>query len=211
MDEATGLATARYFLGRWQMVRLIDDRAGMSFGEFWGEAVFAPANAANPQVRDPVSAMSGTAPGSLTKRELARPGGAESIPDPWVDSRAGVMDLSPKAMPAAADAPQTALLICRESGVLRLGGRDYAAGRVTRWHFAEDGGVRVAHDDGRAFHAFDPASPRALHLCGDDRYEVDYDFGADSWISRWQVTGPRKDYCMTTRYTRIPAEGSAAA
>lgn len=38
MDEAT----ERYFRGRWQMMRIIENLPEGVIGEFWGEAVFQP-------------------------------------------------------------------------------------------------------------------------------------------------------------------------
>lgn len=95
-------------------------------------------------------------------------------------------------------------LICREAGVLRFRGQDYHAERATRWCFPDDGGrVEVDYEDGSPFHDFTLLAPSALHRCGEDRYEVAYEFEFDSWMSHWSVRGPRKDYRMSTRYRRI--------
>ncbi|MBK0398927.1 hypothetical protein H0I76_06980 [Limibaculum sp. M0105] len=187
MSEATGLATAAYFLGRWQMVRLIDDHVAGAFGEFWGEAEFTAAPAAEglrDASRDPSS--SGAGPGPIDwppspRGPASGPGNASGPPDAGPDE----------------------VLVCSESGVLRFAGRDFAAGRTTFWGFASDGAIHVAYDDGRPFHSFRLAAPQGLHLCGADRYEVNYSFAAESWTSHWIVAGPRKDYTMTTRYCRI--------
>jgi len=61
----------------------------------------------------------------------------------------------------------------------------------------------VRYKDGRPFHDFLADRPEATHVCGEDRYRVSYDFAADTWLSRWQVSGPAKDYVMTTRYRRL--------
>lgn len=97
-------------------------------------------------------------------------------------------------------------LTCRESGVLRFRGADYHAERQALWRFPGDAVIEVRYHDGRPFHAFVADDPQAVHDCGEDRYRVSYDFGfgPDSWISRWEVAGPAKDYEMTTRYRRIP-------
>lgn len=90
-----------------------------------------------------------------------------------------------------------------EIGVLRLtGATPMRAERAYVWRFAGEG-VAVTFADGRPFHRFVPAAV-ALgtdHACGDDLYRVTYGF-ADwpGWSSCWTVTGPRKDYTMTTRY-----------
>jgi len=98
-------------------------------------------------------------------------------------------------------------LTCREQGVLRFGGADYHSGRVSLWRFAGQGRIEVRYEDGRPFHDFPAEKPEAIHRCGEDRYRVSYDFGPegvdDTWISRWEVTGPAKDYVMTTRYRRL--------
>lgn len=93
-------------------------------------------------------------------------------------------------------------LSCRESGVLRLAGGRYRAARATLWRFPGAGRVAVLFEDGRPFHEFGADRPEGVHLCGADRYFVTYRFGADSWLSRWVVSGPAKDYVMTTRYRR---------
>lgn len=138
MDEAT----ERYFRGRWQMVRIIENIPEGVIGEFWGEAVFEP------------------------------------------DGQG---------------------LACREVGVLRFRGADYHAERASLWRFPDGGRVEVRYADGRPFHDFATVDPIAEHACGEDHYRVAYDFGRDSWTSRWEVTGPLKDYQMSTRYRRIPA------
>jgi hypothetical protein len=98
-------------------------------------------------------------------------------------------------------------LTCDEQGVLRFRGADYHSGRITLWRFPQPGHIEVRYEDGRPFHDFDVDDPEATHLCGDDHYRVSYDFGpagvGDTWISRWEVLGPRKDYVMTTRYRRV--------
>ncbi|MCL5777357.1 DUF6314 family protein [Limibaculum sp. FT325] len=261
MTVATELATAAYFLGRWQMVRLIDDRAAGVFGEFWGEAVFevaalpasdAPSGAARlvkadaspaseqaaaPQgqgqrdapsgqgaaAQDPAAAVghdSGHDAGVAASRDdalfgggagpAARDAAASAELAPAAPSGTAPRDPRGAAEPGTGAGPQAACapggpgdLACRESGVLRFGGRDFAAGRVTFWRFGPRGAIHVAHDDGRPFHSFHPAEAQALHLCGEDRYEVDYSFMPDVWTSLWRVSGPRKDYTMTTRYCRI--------
>lgn len=197
------LATEPYFLGRWQMVRLIESPTGGPLGEFWGEALFEPA-------------------------EMAPPPGAESDAAGRVDSMQGVLaavgvpaeGADPDVGAAVASGPEggagaaaregqdrfgaaASLLRCSESGVLRYQGHDYAAGRVTFWRFDPGGAIEVIYEDGRPFHRFSPGRPEATHLCGADTYDVDYAFGPDCWWSRWRVVGPNKDYWMTTRFTRI--------
>jgi hypothetical protein len=145
------IATQRWFRGRWQMVRIIENVPEGVIGEFWGECTFS----------------------------------------------------------SEADG-----LTCREQGVLRLNGQDYASGRVSLWRFSGQGRIEVLYEDGRPFHDFAAARPQATHLCGEDRYRVSYDFapgGADdAWISRWEVDGPAKDYVMTTRYRRLSGQAAVS-
>jgi hypothetical protein len=44
-----------------------------------------------------------------------------------------------------------------------------------------------------------------VHVCTPDLYRgvLVEPVGTDEWTLRWDVTGPRKDYVMTTRYTRL--------
>ncbi|WP_116082005.1 DUF6314 family protein [Tropicimonas sp. IMCC34011] len=94
-------------------------------------------------------------------------------------------------------------LIYREAGLLKLGqGPAMRAERRYVWREA-GGGIAVAFEDGRPFHRFSDTSPEDVHLCGSDRYEVAYDFsGWPRWTATWTVSGPAKDYTMTSRYMR---------
>ncbi len=88
-----------------------------------------------------------------------------------------------------------------ETGLLTLGpAAPMAATRDYLWR--QDGAlIAVDYADGRPFHAFDPATPVACHLCLPDDYQVRYDFGLwPVWSAVWRVSGPRKDYLMTTTY-----------
>lgn len=70
----------------------------------------------------------------------------------------------------------------------------------------EGPGVQVLFSDGRPFHRIDLSqpAPKAAHWCDPDHYDVNYDFGAwPEWHCTWQVSGPSKDYRMTTRYRRV--------
>ena len=97
-------------------------------------------------------------------------------------------------------------LLYEETGTLSIEGRGAVqAERRLLWREGADGRMAVLFGDGRAFHEIDPgeAAPRGRHLCGDDVYEVAYDFAAwPDWSSVWRARGPAKDYRMTTRYHR---------
>ncbi|MBL4812998.1 MAG: trigger factor [Rhodobacteraceae bacterium] len=90
-----------------------------------------------------------------------------------------------------------------ETGVLRLGqAAGMKAERRYAWR-ASGGLIAVYFDDGRYFHAFDPAADetRALHNCDPDNYSVHYQFGDwPCWQATWNVRGPRKNYRMTSRF-----------
>ncbi|MEO9826480.1 MAG: DUF6314 family protein [Paracoccaceae bacterium] len=94
-------------------------------------------------------------------------------------------------------------LVQDERGTLDIGGQRLTAMRRYIW-VEGAGGLDVFFDDMRAFHsvALNVATHSAVHLCDPDRYEVAYDF-TDwlNWSACWRVTGPRKDYVMTSHYT----------
>lgn len=94
-------------------------------------------------------------------------------------------------------------LILTETGRLRYGdGPPMQAERRYLWR-DEAGGIAVFFDDGRPFHWFAHDTPQASHNCPPDLYHVRYDFSAwPDWGAIWQVTGPRKDYVMTSHYSR---------
>lgn len=93
-------------------------------------------------------------------------------------------------------------LTCREQGVMRFQGTDYHTERTSLWRFPEPGRVEVLYEDGRPFHDFLTRDPIALTIEEDARYEIVYDFEPGTWISRWQLLGPGRNYMMTTRYRR---------
>lgn len=101
--------------------------------------------------------------------------------------------------------PDAEGLICDESGEMSVpGAPPLRAERRTLWRL-EPGRIVVRFADGRPFHSFDPAvtRPEASHGCAPDVYRVVYDFGHwPDWQAIWRVTGPRKNYVMTTDYAR---------
>ena len=97
-------------------------------------------------------------------------------------------------------------LIYREEGVLHLPGRSLRATRGYLWSGFPL--IRVRFDDGRLFHELDAREmqPRASHLCGEDLYEVSYDFRRwPVWHAVWKVEGPRKSYVATTSHAPLGA------
>ncbi len=59
----------------------------------------------------------------------------------------------------------------------------------------------VRFDDDREFHPWAP-DEHVVHPCGADTYRGIVSGTPDRWTVQWDVTGPRKDYVMTTRLSR---------
>ena len=103
------------------------------------------------------------------------------------------------------DRPGGCVLDFAEDGELRFGGHRGPASRTLRYHGLADGGASVRFADGRAFFRLDLrfGSCRAVHACRADRYAVTVTWlSPDCFTEIWRVTGPDKDYDMTTVYTR---------
>ena len=97
----------------------------------------------------------------------------------------------------------------REAGLLRLPGQGAMTAERTHLWRPGPGGVAVAFEDGRPFHAIDltRARPAATHLCGRDLYAVSYDLSDwPRWRTEWRVDGPRKAYRMLSRYTPLAGD-----
>lgn len=96
--------------------------------------------------------------------------------------------------------PRGAEALYVESGQLTIEGQgSFEAERRYLW----SADLEVFFEDGRFFHRVPGAGVAAGHWCAPDQYDVSYDFsGWPLWSCRWQVTGPRKDYCMRSRYLR---------
>ena len=97
-------------------------------------------------------------------------------------------------------------LAYHEEGMLSLG--DAGALKAERkyfWQIQVPARVEVYFEDGRFFHAFNPNENhwQAEHICAPDHYRVAYEFSGNAqWQSVWDVTGPRKSYCMISNYSR---------
>jgi Family of unknown function (DUF6314) len=101
-------------------------------------------------------------------------------------------------------------LTYEEQGELRFGGHRGPASRSLIYLPGPAGTARVLFTDGRPFFELDLATGtcRAEHPCRSDRYEMTVSvLGPDCYVERWRVTGPGKDYEMTTTLTRIGAAG----
>jgi len=105
-------------------------------------------------------------------------------------------------------------LILEETGTLWVegaAGPGMQAERRYLWR-SEPGRIAIDFEDGRPFHGFPLGAleAEASHLCAPDRYAVRYDFSRwPDWETVWRVSGPRKDYVMTSGYS--PARGSGRA
>jgi hypothetical protein len=88
-----------------------------------------------------------------------------------------------------------------EAGQLSMAGRKpFSATRRFRWAEPVPGRIRISFDDGRRFHDI---AATAHHDCPPDSYNVAYHFqNWPVWTAVWRVTGPRKDYVMTTQHRR---------
>lgn len=101
--------------------------------------------------------------------------------------------------------PGGPVLVFTEEGELRFGAHRGPAGRSLRYGGRADGAADVCFADGRAFYRLDLRTGccRAVHLCRADRYAVTVTWlDADSFTEIWRVTGPAKDYDLTSVYRR---------
>ena len=96
-------------------------------------------------------------------------------------------------------------LLQRDAGQLCLpDGQRMEAAQSYIWRFEADE-AWMDYADGRPFISL--AAPFGVvdsaHLCGDDHYDVRFDFRqAGDWTSTWRVKGPRKNYVMQSAYSR---------
>ncbi len=88
-----------------------------------------------------------------------------------------------------------------EHGQLGMAGREpVTATRRYLWAEPKPGQIEISFEDGRPFHKL---GVTARHDCAPDTYDVTYDFTDwPVWQAVWRVTGPRKDYRMTTLHRR---------
>jgi hypothetical protein len=68
----------------------------------------------------------------------------------------------------------------------------------------EAGAWWVRFDDDRDFHPWTPDEP-VVHPCGADTYRGLVRGTPDRWTIEWEVTGPAKDYSMTTELSACAA------
>ncbi len=97
-------------------------------------------------------------------------------------------------------------LLYSESGILRFGDYQGTAEHSYLYDFPAPGRAEITKHDGQRFHDLDLSRGRAsvTHDCGPDLYRGLYGVAdQDEWWVEWQVTGPRKDQRITTRYRRL--------
>lgn len=119
----------------------------------------------------------------------------------WIDDHRAGQGIAVSGM--AEIAPHGAGALYDERAEMHLPGQPPLT--ATRRYLLEGDGpaLRFLFEDGRYFHVLDLAvpAPRCHHDCPPDSYDVAYDFAAwPEWRATWRVTGPRKDYTMTTTY-----------
>ncbi len=103
----------------------------------------------------------------------------------------------------------------REVGTMSwVDGETEVSRELTLVREPDGAGWTVHFADGRVFHPWRPGR-QVHHPCGSDDYRglVEVDprdvHGAPTgWSVRWDVTGPAKDYTMTTRLSRIARIGT---
>jgi hypothetical protein len=93
-----------------------------------------------------------------------------------------------------------------ERGTLTLpGAAPMTAERRYRW----TADLSVYFDDGRFFHSVPAGGGATAHWCDPDSYAGRYDFSAwdagdrPAFEVTWRVQGPRKNYSMHSRFTRL--------
>ena len=133
----------------------------------------------------------------MTVPELSEFEGRWSVSRVIDDRRAGQTG---RFAGTAVFAPVPGGLAYAERGLLELGGASFEAERRYAWR-AEGGGIAVYFDDGRFFHRI---GLRAAHWCDPDDYRAAYDFAHwPRWRAVWTVSGPRKNYTMTSDYAPL--------
>jgi Family of unknown function (DUF6314) len=111
----------------------------------------------------------------------------------------------PESAPPGPDGLDGRVLELAEQGELRFGAHRGPAGRNLLYCGCSDGSAEVRFADGREFYHLDlrTGGCHAVHPCRADRYAVTVTWlSADSFTEVWQVTGPAKDYDLTSVYTR---------
>ena len=104
------------------------------------------------------------------------------------------------------NADPTASLHLRETGHLLFGNFSGPAERSLLFSRSSPSTTHVSFADGRPFLDLELRSgaSNALHRCGDDIYEVTFDFRSPDVVEEtWRVRGPRKDYEASSVMSRV--------
>jgi len=104
----------------------------------------------------------------------------------------------------------TATAICAETLMIDYAGQRFAGEQTMLWRFDDADGPTLFSRDGRFLVAMrfrqDGGLARASfsHECNEDLYKGAAEISDESsWRLVWNVRGPRKDYTLDTRYSRI--------
>jgi len=89
------------------------------------------------------------------------------------------------------------LIRWQESGRWHQPTGDVDVRRELRLELDEDAGWWVRFEDGRDFHPWAPGE-QVVHPCSPDTYRGLVAGTPERWTVRWDVSGPDKDYTMTT-------------
>lgn len=119
------------------------------------------------------------------------------------DARLGITG---RLMGHAVFTPSPEGLVHDENGDLRFGAHAGPAARRYRLIIDRPSKAEVRHADGSVFHQIDLISGQAeiLHQCGSDQYVGRYRvLRDDRFAVTWHVTGPRKDYRLSTLHARL--------
>lgn len=103
-------------------------------------------------------------------------------------------------------APSGRRLLYSEAGKLRFGGHVGTAEQSYFYDFPQPGRAAITRHDGTPFVDLDLTAGRTevVHRCGDDLYRGTFGVSASAhWWVEWEVTGPRKDQRISTRYRRL--------
>ena len=93
-----------------------------------------------------------------------------------------------------------------EQGRFTVRAGETSASRRLHYLACDDGSVQVHFADGRSFYRLDLGAghQRALHLCGEDRYEIETVVLSPSrFEERWRARGPKKGYDAVATLERV--------
>jgi hypothetical protein len=190
-SEALDGRTADFLHGDWNVVRRISDHRTGQAGLFRGQASFR-------QCASGSGLDAGLADGWAAEHAEGREAGLAEGRDAGQDEEQGPTD------------GEGRVLAYHEHGELRFGGHLGPASRSLFYRELPDGSADVRFADGREFYRLDlqHGSWSAEHPCRADQYQVTVTrLSPDSFTETWRVSGPAKDYELTTTFTRAGYSG----